>query len=202
MADDRPAYKFDPAQAENLDVAARDDYLPAERLIDELALQGGETVIDYGAGTGYLTGPLAAAVGEVGRVLAVDESEAMVERLRAAVADVPSVEVLLITENHVPVADASVAGILAVNLLHEIRGEGALAEMRRILAPHGRLVVADWRPGVPDRPSGPPDEHLYTPDAAADELRRWGFSVHEAARPPYHYILVATPAEGADGAPG
>lgn len=197
--DDRPAYKFDPAKAENLDVAARDDYLPPERLIGELALGGGETVVDYGAGTGYLTGPLATAVGERGRVLAVDESEPMVDRLRAAVRGVPAVETLLITDNHVPVTDASVAGILAVNLLHEIRGEGALAEMRRVLAPRGRLVVADWRPGVPDRPSGPPDDALYTPESAADELRRWGFAVREAARPPYHYVLVATLADDGDG---
>src|SRR5699024_8664396 len=85
MTDDRPAYKFDPAQADNLDVAERDSYLPADRLIEELGLHGGETVVDYGAGTGYLTLPLAAAVGEQGRVLAVDESEPMVERLRDTV---------------------------------------------------------------------------------------------------------------------
>jgi len=200
MVDDRPAYKFDPAHAADLDVAARDDYLPADSLVDELALHGGEVVVDYGAGTGYLTGPLAAAVGETGRVLAVDESEPMVERLRAALADMSAVDVVLISANRVPVEDATVAGILAVNLLHEIRGEGALAEMRRMLAPNGRLVVADWRPGVAERPSGPPDEYLYTPGAAAEELQRWGFIVREAPRPAYHYVLVATlPEAGTNG---
>src|SRR5699024_6237186 len=137
--------------------------------------------------------PLAAAVGDSGRVLAVDESEPMIERLRETVAEWSVVEPLLIAENRVPVEDAAVTGILAVNLLHEVRGEEALAEMRRMLAADGRLIVADWRPGAVDRPSGPPDEHLYTPDAAAEELRRSGFTVRESRRPPYHYVLVATP---------
>jgi SAM-dependent methyltransferase len=192
----RPAFKFDPALADRLDDPQRDAYLPADRLVGELGLRGGETVIDYGAGTGRLTLPLAAAVGETGRVLAVDESEPMLERLRAAVADLPTVEPLLITTNDVPAADGSVAGVLAVNLLHEVRGEGALREMRRLLAPTGRLVVADWRRGAVGRPAGPPDEQLYDAAEATAEVRRAGFEVAETDPLPYHYVLMATaPAE-------
>ncbi len=194
MADERPAYKFDPARADRLEDPERDTYLPASRLIGELGLRRGDTAIDYGAGTGRLTVPLAAAVGEDGRVLAVDESAPMIERLRAAVADLPAVEALLIVDNRVPADDASAAGILAVNLLHEVRGESALAEMRRLLAPGGRLLVADWRRGAPDRPVGPPDEHLDTAAEAVAEVQRAGFTVREADPLPYHYVLVATPA--------
>lgn len=196
MADERPAYKFDPARAESLNAPGRDAYLPADRLIGELGLHGGETVIDYGAGTGQLTVPLAAAVGRTGRVLAVDESEPMIERLRAGVADTPAVVPLLISGNRVTAADASAVGILAVNLLHEVRGESALTEMRRLLAPGGRLVVADWRRGAPARPSGPPDEQLHTPAEATSQLQRSGFAVREAEALPYHYVLVATPVDG------
>jgi ubiquinone/menaquinone biosynthesis C-methylase UbiE len=192
---ERPAYKFDPARADRLEDPDRDSYLPADRLIGELGLKGGETVVDYGAGTGRLTVPLAAAVGEGGRVLAVDESTPMAERLRAAVADIPAIEPLLITDNRVPAEDASVAGILAVNLLHEVRGETALAEMRRLLTPAGRLVVADWRRGTPGRPTGPPDEHLNDPAEAVAEVQRAGFTVRETDPLPYHYVLVATPAD-------
>jgi ubiquinone/menaquinone biosynthesis C-methylase UbiE len=190
---ERPAYKFDPARADRLDDPDRDSYLPADRLVGELGLEGGETVVDYGAGTGRLTVPLAAAVGESGRVLAVDESEKMIERLRPAVADLSAVEPLLITDNQVPAADASVQGIMAINLLHEVRGETAFAEMRRLLAPAGRLVVADWRRGTPDRPTGPPDEHLDDTAEAAAELQRAGFAVRETDPLRYHYVLVATP---------
>jgi ubiquinone/menaquinone biosynthesis C-methylase UbiE len=192
MTDDRPAHKFDPTQADRLENAERDAYLPAERLIDELGLHGGETVVDYGAGTGRLTVPLADAVGPSGRVLAVEESEPMIEHLRAAVAHLPTVEPLLISGNRVPAEDASVAGICAVNLLHEIRGEAALVEMRRLLAPVGRLLVADWRRGAPGRPAGPPDQHLYNPTEATVELEDAGFAVRQAEALPYHYVLIAT----------
>jgi ubiquinone/menaquinone biosynthesis C-methylase UbiE len=191
---ERPAFKFDPALADRLDEPDRELYLPAERLVGKLGLRGGETVIDYGAGTGRLTLPLAAAVGDSGRVLAVDESAPMIERLRVTVGGLSSVEPLLITGNQVPAEDDSAAGILAVNLLHEVRGEGGLAEMHRLLAPGGRLVVADWLPGAPERPGGPPDEVLYTAAEATAELRTGGFTVREADRLPYHYVLVATPA--------
>jgi ubiquinone/menaquinone biosynthesis C-methylase UbiE len=191
--DERPAFKFDPALADRLEDPEREAYLPAGRLIGELGLHGGETVVDYGAGTGRLTIPLATAVGANGRVLAVDESEPMVERLRAAVTDLPTVEVSHIAGNTIAAADGSVAGILAINLLHEIRGESALAEMRRLLAPDGHLVVADWRRGASERPGGPPDEHLYSADEAAAEVSRAGFSAREADPLAYHYVLVATP---------
>lgn len=193
----RRAFKFDPELADRLDDPERDRYLPTDRLIGELALKGGETVVDYGAGTGRLTAPLAAAVGPGGHVLAVDESEAMLKRLRAAVASLPSVEPLLISANHVPAGDHSVAAILAVNLLHEVRGERALAEMRRLLAPSGRLLVADWRRGVAARSVGPPDEHIYSAEEALAELRDAGFAAHETAPLPYHYVLVAVPAPAA-----
>jgi hypothetical protein len=63
--------------------------------------------------------------------------------------------------------------------------------MRRLLAPSGQLVVADWRRGTPDRPTGPPDEHLYEAAEAIAELRRVGFVVREADPLRYHYVLVA-----------
>jgi ubiquinone/menaquinone biosynthesis C-methylase UbiE len=191
---EREAFKFDPALADRLDDPHRDSYLPAERLVGELALCGGETAVDYGAGTGRLTLALAAAVGEEGRVLALEESEPMIDRLRAAVEGAPAVEPLLISGNRVPAADASVAGILAVNLLHEIRGEGALGEMRRLLAPTGRLVVADWRRGAVGRPGGPPDDQLYDAAEAQVELARAGFEVAESDPLPYHYVVLAVPA--------
>lgn len=195
----RPAHKFDPARADRLESPERDVYLPPLRLIGELGLNGGETVVDYGAGTGWLTVPLAAAVGEQGRVLAVDESEPMFERLRAAVADIPTIEPLLITGNRVPLADASVTAVLAANLLHELRGERALEEMRRLLATGGRLVVADWRRGAHGRPGGPPDELLYDAEEAASELEGAGFTVHQSEPLTYHYVLVATPAGRGQG---
>src|SRR5215831_13751076 len=56
-------------------------------LLARLGLTGGESVLEIGCGTGALTQPLAAAVGEKGRVVAVDISEPMLGAARQKVAE-------------------------------------------------------------------------------------------------------------------
>jgi ubiquinone/menaquinone biosynthesis C-methylase UbiE len=189
---ERDPKKFDPARAASLDAAEREDYLPSEKLVALLELDGSETVLDYGAGTGRLA-LLAAERAPGGRVVAVDESPEMIEHLKRRLAAAPNTEAVLIVANQVPLADHVVDRILAVNLLHEIRGEGALSEMRRVLAPMGVLLVVDWERGG-RRQGGPPDEILYTAGEAASELRSNGFDTAEIdAGLPFHFAIRATP---------
>src|SRR6202035_3524193 len=54
-------------------------------LLARLDLAGGESVLEIGCGTGALTLPLAAAIGERGRVVAVDVSEPMLGAARQKV---------------------------------------------------------------------------------------------------------------------
>src|SRR6202045_911171 len=56
-------------------------------LLARLGLIGGESVLEIGCGTGALTIPLAEAVGEHGRVVAVDISEPMLGAARQRVAE-------------------------------------------------------------------------------------------------------------------
>ena len=51
-------------------------------LLARLGLKGGESVLEIGCGTGALTVPLAAAVGEQGRIVAVDIAEPMLSAAR------------------------------------------------------------------------------------------------------------------------
>ena len=193
---DRPSRKFDPARAERLDAPGRDELLPDDRLIDLLALEGGETVVDYGAGTGRLALAAERRLTPAGRVVAVEEDQEMLglleERLSAAGS---RAEPVLISANRVLLPDESVDRVIAVNLLHEVRGETALAEIRRLLRRDGFALVADWERGRdPERPLGPPDEILYTEDEAVEELERTGFGVERGDGAfPYHFVLLARP---------
>lgn len=185
----RDPKKFDPAKAAVLDQTEREQYLPTETLLAALALRGQETVLDYGAGTGRL----AVAIGDrAARVLAVDESDEMLEHLRFRLQGrTTNVEPLLISANQVPLPDGSVDRILAVNVLHEVRGEMAVAEMRRLLASDGLLLAVDWARGR-QRDFGPPDHILFDQAGAEAELREAGFSVEPAELGlPYHYSMVA-----------
>ncbi len=186
---DRDPKKFDPARAHVLDAPEREAYLPTSELIDLLDLDGVAQVVDYGAGTGRLALSVADAIGASGRVVAVDESEEMFERLSANVASATAVEALLIRDNQVPLEDGWAQRIVALNVLHEVRGERALDEMRRLLAAGGFVLVVDWERGR-DRDFGPPDDVLYSREEAEAELRAAGLRADPVnAALPYHFAI-------------
>jgi ubiquinone/menaquinone biosynthesis C-methylase UbiE len=189
------SHKFDPAKAHLLDSSGRDEFLPDGVLVDLLELTGAETVLDYGAGTGRVSVAVAGRLSE-GRVVAVDESPEMVELLRARTAESGNVGVVAIAENRVALDDASVDRILAVNLLHEVRGETALTEMRRLLTPGGFVLVVDWDRERPSHP-GPPAAHRYSTSEAQQDLTAAGFGVESVDTDlPYHFVLRARPRVG------
>ena len=186
---ERDPKKFDPARAHVLDAPERDTYQPIEVLMGLLDLEGVEHVVDYGAGTGRLSLAAAERLREGGRVVAVEESEEMFGRLASRTEAVASVEAVRIEENRVPLDDRWAERIILVNTLHEVRGETALAEMRRLLAPGGFVLVVDWERGR-DRDFGPPDRLLYTREEAEDELRAAGLRPDPTnAALPYHFAI-------------
>ncbi|MGB3683356.1 MAG: class I SAM-dependent methyltransferase [Rubrobacteraceae bacterium] len=191
---DRKPHKFDPAKAARLDLPERQQILPSDRLVDLLELRGAESVVDYGAGSGVVTVVLAERLPE-GVVYAVDESPEMVEHLteRLAATDLRNVVAHLIEGNEIDLESDTVDRILAVNLLHEIIGEGALPEMRRLLKPEGFLLIADWRSDV-SRDTGPPAGVSLSPREGRSLLEEAGFSVDTVdANFPYHFVFVARP---------
>ena len=195
------AEPFDPRHAARLDDPARLDYQPAGDVLGLLALRGDETVVDYGAGVGYTTLPLAAALPR-GRVVAVDRSKELLDELRrrataSAAGRAPAaapVEFVYTTENRVPLPDGSVDAILTVSVWHEIYDDqSALAELRRLLAPGGALAIVDWAPV--ERPVGPPPARILTLEQALAVVASVGLTA-DIVRPAgtlfaYYYAIVA-----------
>ena len=75
------ADQFDPASRKSLEDPARLEALPQSAVVALLKLDGGETVVDYGAGTGIYTIAVAEAVPD-GKVFAVEALPHLVELLR------------------------------------------------------------------------------------------------------------------------
>src|SRR6185295_10505704 len=120
MTTGRDPKKFDPARAHVLDAPERERFLPTDQLVAMLELRGDERVVDYGAGTGRLTFPVAEALTRGGEVLAVDESEEMYERLVARAGGAANVAVAVEAarppQQRAEPAPADLDGLLASQL--------------------------------------------------------------------------------------
>ncbi len=105
------------------------------------------TVGDLGCGTGHLAAALAPFVR---RVIAVDESEAMLEAARARLAALEApgeVELRPGSLEALPVADGELdAAVLSLVLQYVPEPAAVLAEAGRALRPGGRLLVLDLVP--------------------------------------------------------
>ena len=118
------------------------------RTLEALQLGPGEAVLDVGCGTGLLTREMAALVGPAGRVAGVDASTDMLARARQRCADLPQVGFAEAGAEALPEAGASFDAAACVQVLLYVPDvAAALAEMRRVLKPGGRVVIVetDWR---------------------------------------------------------
>lgn len=184
--------KFDPAKASRLEDPERQRFLPYARILELMDLSGAQTVIDYGAGTGALSVEIGRL--EDGTVYAVEENPEMARLLEEKLSGsgLDGVRPLVIEDNRVPLPDESADRVLALNLLHEVVGESALAEMRRLLSEEGFLLVVDWDSEV-ERDEGPPARVALSQRQARRMLEEAGFEARPVAAEdlPYHYAFIA-----------
>jgi trans-aconitate 2-methyltransferase len=110
----------------------------AEALMERLPLRGDEAVLDAGCGTGRVTRMLAERLPE-GRVVAVDGSVAMVEKVREVLRPQDEAFVADLVELELP---KPVDAIVSSAVFHWIRDHDTLfARMWAALKPGGRLAA-------------------------------------------------------------
>jgi len=109
-------------------------------------IRQGDTVLDLGSGSGTDTLIASSLVGPAGRVIAMDMTEAMRQKLRqnVALARAANVEVLSGNAENIPLPDASVDVVTTNGVLNLVPDKvRAIREIARILRPGGRLQLAD-----------------------------------------------------------
>jgi ubiquinone/menaquinone biosynthesis C-methylase UbiE len=145
----------------------RPDY-PAEVvdwLVEALGLQTGETVVDLAAGTGKLTKALLARARA--RVIAVEPSIAMLDRLREVA---PAAEAVEGTAEAIPLPDASADAVTVAQAFHWFANDDALTEIHRVLRPGRRLALL-WNRRVLEAPAHAAMNELLVPYETPDVPR-------------------------------
>lgn len=148
-----------------------------EFIKQSLALMGAGPVLDVGCGPGLL----ARQATEAGcRAIGADLTPAM---LAQAVKHAPAARFVTADARALPLRNAACTGVFACYVAHHFprpQAGAAFAEMRRMLAPGGRLVLTahlgdgdQWHGDEPDRVR----VTLYTRPELARLVRRAGFDV-------------------------
>jgi len=163
----------------------------------QLGLREGMTVGDFGAGSGHYTRAAAAAVGQVGKVYAIDVQEDVLKHLR-----------LNLHEQHHGIIDAvwgdieksggthlrnqSLDAIMLANTLFQVENRpGLLEEIRRVLKSGGKLMVIDWAGSYGGM--GPAPEQVITEHEAEALFINDGFHKVKSFRAgSHHYGIIFT----------
>jgi arsenite methyltransferase len=109
-------------------------------------LQPGERVLDLGSGAGTDSLIAAQMVGAEGRVTGIDMTPAMLAKARAAAQElgVANVEFVAGEAEELPFADESFDVVISNGVIDLIPDKDAVfSELHRVLAPGGRLQIAD-----------------------------------------------------------
>lgn len=175
-----------------LDDAMRNRTLPPEEILNMLPIQKGHSVLDVGAGSGYLTIP--AAKQTDGMVFALDMDERMLEVIdtKAKAERLTNIQLVRGNINNIPLPDGSVDIVLASLILHEVGALPAvLTQINRVLKTGGFILCLEYEKEE-STVKGPP-MHIRIPSVEMEQqLITAGFgNVQKVFSRESIYIIVA-----------
>ena len=123
----------------------RDALKPRERIVKEIGLKPGFSVIDFGCGPGGYVPATSKAIGENGKLYALDINPAAIEMVNKLVAKngLKNVEIIQSSgDTHLPAKSIDV--VLLFDVFHDLKKQNeVLAELYRILKNTGLLAFSD-----------------------------------------------------------
>lgn len=177
-----------------LDSAARKSTLSPEEVLDLLTIAHEASMLDVGAGSGYLSIP--AAQRTSGIVFALDVDRRMLDIIskKAEDASITNIQLLESSMERIPLPDNAVDIALASLVLHEVSSlPAALREINRVLKPNGSFLCLEYEN---EETPGPPMHMRISSTDMLRALRSAGFSAQEAVlRKDALYIVTAKKAE-------
>lgn len=136
-----------PKVLERLETESREIYRDREAIVRDLRLKPGTRLADIGAGTGLFTELLGNAVGEHGKVFAVDISQQLLDYIaqRAAKAGLRNVETVLCQPKTVNLPAGSIDAAFICDVYHHFEyPRSSMASLHKAMRPGGTLYLIDF----------------------------------------------------------
>jgi SAM-dependent methyltransferase len=155
---------YDPGEIGQLPRTTVDSFAGTGNPFSVGRLRPGETVLDIGCGAGFDSLLAARQVGPAGRVIAVDMTDAMLERTRegARALGLTNVDPRIGYAEELPIGEASVDVVISNGVINLTPDKvTVMEEIRRILKPGGRIQIADIV------------VHREVPQEAKDDIELW-----------------------------
>ncbi len=176
-----------------LDEAVRRSWYNPEAILKDIGLGSGMVFADVGCGDGFFSILAADAVGETGKVYAVDSDALAIDKLKRNAVELG----LRNIDAKVGLAEETVfcrecADIVFYSMvLHDFKNPAVvLQNARKMLKLSGTLVDLDWK--KKRMPFGPPVHIKFSEQQATRLITEAGFNVETVGNAgPYHYLIEA-----------
>jgi ubiquinone/menaquinone biosynthesis C-methylase UbiE len=170
-------------------------FINPEEVIDQMDLQLGSQVADFGCGTGYFSLPLAKKLKEDGTVYAIDilkekleavESQAKLSGLSNVVTKRVNLEKLGGSQ----FADESLDWVIIKDMLFQNKDKKVVfEEAKRVLKPEGKILLVEW--DDKDFSVGPKRELRIPRESMNDLINQAGLTIiKELTTGNFHYGLI------------
>jgi ubiquinone/menaquinone biosynthesis C-methylase UbiE len=123
----------------------RDLFSPRRKVLEEVGIQSGFNVLDYGCGPGSYVIPAAKLVGQSGKIYALDIHPLAIEKVKSLASKKSWTNVKTIQSDcKTDLDDNSIDVVLLYDTFHDVDDpEGVLQELHRVLKSDGLLSFSD-----------------------------------------------------------
>ena len=150
-----------------------------DRIVEALALQKGQFVVDIGSGGGYFSLRFAEAVGKEGRVYAVDTNPKMLEFVRQSAKEkgIDTVETLLVEGDDLSLPEKGLNLVFMRNVCHHLQNRVEyFKKVKYLLKPEGKVAIIEYkRSGIFRRLFG----HYIPQEIIVNEMNEAAYQIKE-----------------------
>ena len=164
-------------------------HLNRELVLKALNIRSGQTILDAGCGSGYMSKEFSKLLNNTGKVYALDPDKAIIEILTQETKGTNIVTIVGDITRRTQIEDSLVDLIYLSTVFHgfsEKEIKGFQKEVKRLLKPDAVLAIVEFK--KLETPFGPPLEIRYSPEELKEAVKLNPKSLVELGQ--YFYMMI------------